>query len=65
MKGPEHSDDGNLKRETEFLLIAAQNNVIRTNHIKAKSDDRQHNIKCELYGDRLETVNLKRNTRHG
>ena len=27
---------GNLKRETEFLLIAAQNNAIRTNHIKAR-----------------------------
>ena len=27
---------GNLKRETESLLIAAQDNAIRTNHIKAK-----------------------------
>ncbi len=27
---------GNLKRETESLLIAAQNNAIRTNHIKAR-----------------------------
>ena len=26
---------GNLKRETEFLLIAAQNNAIRINYIKA------------------------------
>ena len=25
----------NLRRETEFLLIAGQNNAIRTNHIKA------------------------------
>ena len=29
---------GNLKRETESLLIAAQNNAIRTNHIKARID---------------------------
>ena len=29
---------GNLKRETESLLIAAQDNVIRTNHIKARID---------------------------
>ena len=29
---------GNFKRETESLLIAAQNNVIRTNHIKARLD---------------------------
>ena len=27
-----------LKRETEFLLIAAQNNAIRTNHIQARID---------------------------
>ena len=29
---------GNLKRETEYLLIAAQNRTIRTNDIKAKID---------------------------
>ena len=28
----------NLKRETESLLIAAQNNAIRTNYIKEKID---------------------------
>ena len=27
---------GNLKRETDSFLIAAQNNAIRTNHIKAR-----------------------------
>ena len=32
---------GNLKRETESLLIAAQDNAIRTNHIKAKIDKTQ------------------------
>ena len=36
----------NLNRETESLLIAAQNNVIRTNHIKYR-----------LCGDRDETIN--------
>ena len=30
---------GNLKRETEYLLIAAQNNAIRTNLIKARCGD--------------------------
>ena len=30
---------GNFKRETESLLMAAQNNAIRTNHIKARIDD--------------------------
>ena len=29
---------GNFKRETESLLMAAQNSVIRTNHIKARID---------------------------
>ena len=31
----------NLKRETESLLIEAQDNVIRTNHIKARIDKTQ------------------------
>ena len=43
---------GNLKRETESLLIAAQNNTIRTNHIKARIDKMQQNSKCRLCGDR-------------
>ena len=29
---------GNLMRETESLLIAAQNNAMRTNHTKARID---------------------------
>ena len=48
---------GNLKRETESLLIAAQDNVIRTNHIKARIDKTQQNSKCRLCGDRDETIN--------
>ena len=32
---------GNLKRETESLLIAAHDNAIRTNHIKARIDKTQ------------------------
>ena len=50
----------NLKRETEFLLIAAQNNAIRTNYIKAKSHNTQQNSKCRLRGDRNETRNSLR-----
>ena len=45
----------NRKRETS-LLIAAQNNVIRPNHIKARIDKTQ-NSKCRLCGDRDETTN--------
>ena len=48
---------GNFKRETESLLIAAQNNAIRTNHIKAGIDKTQQNSKCRQYGDRAETIN--------
>ena len=43
---------GNFKRETEYLLIAAQYNAIRTNHIKARIDKTQQNSKCGLCGDR-------------
>ena len=48
---------GNLKRETESLLIAAQDNAIRTNHIKARIDQTQQNNKWRLCGDRDETIN--------
>ena len=48
---------GNLKRESESPLIAAQNNTMRTNHIKARIDKAQQNSRCRLCGDRDETVN--------
>ena len=48
---------GNLKRETESSLIAAQDNAIRTNHIKARIDKTQQNSKWRLCGDRDETIN--------
>ena len=48
---------GNLKKETESLQIAAQDNAIRTNHIKARIDKMQQNSKCRLCGDRGETIN--------
>ena len=47
---------GNLKKETESLLIAAQNNVIRTKQIKARIDKTKQNSKCRLFGDRDETI---------
>ena len=46
----------NFMRETESLLIAAQNNAIRTNHIKARIDKTQQNSKCRLC-DRDKTIN--------
>ena len=48
---------GNLKRETESLLIAAQDNAIKTNHIKARIDKTQQNSKCRRCGERDETIN--------
>ena len=48
---------GNFKRKTESLLIAAQNNAIRTNHIMARIDKTQQNSKCRLCSDRDETIN--------
>ena len=48
---------GNLKRETESILIAAQDNAIRTTHIKARIDQTQQNSKYRLCGDRDETIN--------
>ena len=37
--------------------MAAQNNTIRTNHIKVRIDKTQQNSKCRLCGDRDETIN--------
>ena len=48
---------GNFKRETESLIIAAQNNAIWTNQIKARIDKTQQNSKCRLCGDRDESIN--------
>ena len=48
---------GKFKRETESLLIAVQNNAVRTNHINARIDKMQQNGKCRLCGDRDETIN--------
>ena len=48
---------GNFKRETESLLKAAQNCVIRTSHIKTRVDKTQQNTKCRLCDDRDKTIN--------
>ena len=47
----------NFKRETESLLMAAQNSAIRNNRIKARIDKTQQNSKCKLCGDRDGTIN--------
>ena len=45
-------------KETESLLIAAFNNAIRSNHIKAKIDKTQQNSRCRLCGKRDEIINV-------
>ena len=47
----------NFERETESLQIAAQNNAVRTNHIKARIEKTEQNSKCKLCGDWDETIN--------
>ena len=40
--------NGDLKRETESLIVAAQNQSIRTNLVKAKIDKSQGDLLCRL-----------------
>ena len=46
----------NIRRETESLLMAAQNRAISTNHIKARIAKTQENSKCRQCNDREETI---------
>ena len=50
----------NLTRETESLLIAAQNKAIRRNYFKARIDNTLHNGRYRLYGDWDEMINYLR-----
>ena len=47
---------GNLKRETESLPTATQNNAIRTNHIKATMNKTQQNSRCRLCGETIDHI---------
>ena len=46
-----------IKRETETLILAAQEQAIRTNLIKAKIDKTQEDSKCRMCGKVDETIN--------
>ena len=48
---------GSLKRETESLLIAAENNTIRTNHMKSRINEMPQNSRCRLCDDKDEMIN--------
>ena len=52
-----HQKTCTFNRETEYLLIAAHDSAIRTNHIKARIDKSQQNSKFRLCGDSDETIN--------
>ena len=47
---------GYLKKETEGLIIAAQDQTIRTNWIKRLIDKQDISQKCRICGDANETV---------
>ena len=49
--------NGTLKRETESLIFAAQEQAIRTNVIKGKIDKSQEQTKCRMCGRADETIN--------
>ena len=51
--------DKRIKRETEPLLIAAQNSTIKENHVKATIDNTQQTSKCKLCDDKYETINKR------
>ena len=47
---------GELKKETEGFIMAAQDQALRTNAIKCKIDKTSNSSMCRLCGDREETV---------
>ena len=48
--------NGHLKRETQCLLITAQNNALMTNYFKAKIHNKQQDNKCRLYVNKAKTI---------
>ena len=49
--------NGALKRETEALIMACQEQAIRTNVVKTRIDKSQLNSKCRMCGQANETIN--------
>ena len=49
--------EGSIKRETESLIFAAQEQALRTNQIKAKIDQSPADDKCRMGGNANETIN--------
>ena len=62
--------EGKLKTETESLIIAAQDQAIRTNYVKATIDRSQDDPKCRICKQNNETIihivtGRRRNTKRG
>ena len=49
--------NGTLKRETESLIFATQDQAILTNVIKGKIDKSQEQTKCRMFSGADETIN--------
>ena len=49
--------EGSLKRETETLIMAAQEQAVRTNLVKAKIDKTQEDSTCRMCGKADESIN--------
>ena len=49
--------EGSLKRETETLIMAAQEQAVRTNLVKAKIDKTQEDSTCRMGGKADERIN--------
>ena len=47
-----------IKRETEWFILAAHEQAIRANVIKAKIDNTQKEIKCRICGNEVQTVSF-------
>ena len=47
---------GYLKKETEGLIFAAQEQTLRTNWIRKNVDGQEISEKCKTYGERDESV---------
>ena len=48
--------EGKLNRETESLIVAAQDQAIRTNYVKATIDRSQTDPKCKIFNQNNETI---------
>ena len=56
-KGWKWLKNSDMKRETDTLILAAQEQAIRINVIKAKIEKTYEDSKCRMYSEADETIN--------